>query len=494
MKDRLTMPQMLLLMAEVIAVAILAVVASSHFGLGGGARITVGYLGAYLVPRILLTRARGTSTTALVVLFLLALGLCYLNYSRLLIWTFFDEFSLQYPNLKGDARVLYKWALNVYQGVEPRDNVVFPGFPLFMVGLWKVLGLSAVWPQSMNLMFTLTSVVLTGMTTRRVLSHRVSVSQQTLVLGGMLLVCLLMFYMFMCTAMLKEASIALSVTMAGFALSSMVACDEERHHPWRDIVLFVLACILMGLVRTTYLYIILVGVIVLSLPHLRRDWMLALLMCGILIVSLVVGNYFSSYSFDRHAEIAGGGWNMQRFYVISESQRFYSEILDYYFLNPIWQKLLMLPLTVSVQFVIPFPWTYNENGTFLNQISRMTYGWYLLGGTSVFYYLYASWRRVGNMGAWAWWPALCYVAIAYVMAGSVARYVVPIQPLFVPVAMYVLCRLYERRWHRPFIIWMIVFIILLAIALLLCLEIQQGTISKMLHTQSLVNYWHGLEY
>ena len=494
MRDRLTMPQMLLILSEVIAFAVLAGVASSHFGMGGGARITMGYMVAYFVPRLLLMRARGSSIASHVLLFVLAVGLCYIEYIRLLDWTFFDEFSLQYPNLKGDARVFYKWALNVYQGVEPQDSVVFPGFPLLMVGLWKVLGLSAVWPQSMNLMFTLTSVVLTGMITRRVLSRRVSVSSQALLTGGMLLMFLLLFYMFICTAMLKEASIALSVSMAGFALSSMVASDEERHHPWRDILLFVLACVLLGLVRTTYLYFILIGVIVLSLPHLRRDWMLSLLMCGILVISLVVGNYFSSYSFDRHAEIAGGGWNMQRFYVISESQRFYHELLNYYFLYPMWHKLLMLPLTVSVQFVIPLPWTYHDNATFLNQLSRMTYGWYLLGGTSVFYYMYASWRRVGSMGAWAWWPALCYVAIAYVVAGSVARYVLPIQPLFVPVAMYVLCRLYEGRWRKPYIIWMIVFIILLAIALLLCLEIQQSAISKMLHTQSLVNYWHGLDY
>lgn len=494
MRDRLTLPHLLLILAEVIMLGVLATVSSSHFGLADGARITLSFLLAYLVPRLLLLRSRGSSTTACTILFLVAVLLCYFDYSRLLNWTFFDEFSLQRPNLHGDARVLYKWALNVFQGEEPIDHVVFPGFPMLMVGLWKIFGLNSLWPLSMNLMFTLTTVVLTGLTTRRILSQRVSASAQVLVAGGMLLTCLLIYFLTMCTAMLKEGSIAFSIAMSGYALSSMVAHDQERHHPWRDIVLFVVACALLGMVRTTYLYFILLGVIALSLPRLRRSWPVTLLMCAVVVLSLLLGDHFSSYSFDRHVEIAGGGWNMQRFFVISESQRFYHDLLNYYFLYPIWHKVLMLPLTMSVQFIIPLPWSYYETSSIINMLSRMTYGWYFVGGTAVFYYLYASWRRSMSMGAWAWWPALCFVVIAYVMAGSVARYVVPIQPLFVPVAMYVLCRLYEGRWRKPYIVWMIVFIVLLAVALCLCLEIQQCTFSKMFHTQSLVNYLKGLDY
>ena len=89
---------------------------------------------------------------------------------------------------------------------------------------------------------------------------------------------------------------------------------------------------------------------------------------------------------------------------------------------------------------------------------------------------------------------MAYASLAYVMAGSVARYVAPILPLFVPIAVYVLCRVYEGRCRKSFIWWWIVLVIVIALVLLLCLEIQQGTISKMLHTQSLVNYWKGLSY
>ena len=148
----------------------------------------------------------------------------------------------------------------------------------------------------------------------------------------------------------------------------------------------------------------------------------------------------------------------------------------------------MLPLTMSVQFFIPLPWNYYEEHTLINTISRFTYSWYFIGGTSLFYFFVLSWRKHENMGVWPWWPAMSFAALAYVMAGSVARYAMPILPLFIPVAMYVLCRVYEGHRRKAFIWWWAVLIIVIAAVLVLCLEIQQGTISRMLHTQSLVDY------
>ena len=494
MKSTMTMPRLLLLLGEVLLFAILAVMASSDFGLADGLKITAAYLVAYLVPRAVLTHARGTSTASRVVLLLLTLALIYVNYRRLMVWVFFDDFSLEMPNLNGDGRGFYKWALNKYDGrVEP-SGMVYPGFPLMMLALWKLFGVSVVWPQAMNLMFVLTSVVLTGMTTRRLLSHRVKASPAALLTGGMILCCLLMYYFVMGTAILKEASIMLAVSLAGFVLAAMEADDVERHRPRRDFVLFIVACALMGFVRTTYLYFVLMGLIVLTLSHPSRDWRMSLAMLGVIVAALLGGSALASYSFDRHAEIAGGGWNMQRFYVIGESQQFYHDLLNYYFLRPFWYKALMLPLTISVQFIIPFPWAYYETPSFLHILGRMTYGWYFIGGISLFYFCFVSWRREGNMGWWPWWAALAYTAIAYIMAGAVARYVVPVQPLFIPVAMYVLCRMREGHWRKPFLWWSVVFVVLLTVTLLFCLEIQQATFSKMLGTRSLLHYLQGIPY
>ena len=69
------------------------------------------------------------------------------------------------------------------------------------------------------------------------------------------------------------------------------------------------------------------------------------------------------------------------------------------------------------------------------------------------------------------------------MAGSMARYTIPVQPLFIPVAMYVLCRLHEGHWRKAYTIWMIILVVLITATLLLCLEIQRGAVSSFLHTE-----------
>lgn len=486
MRNITTIPGILLLFIEVLALAVLAVVSSHLFGMADGIRVTLAYLVAYLVPRAVLKRARGTSQGAHVVLLLLAIFLSWVALDCLQAWSAPEGYSLQRPCVDGDAHQYYLWALYHYDGSVEESPTVFPGFPLVMLGLWKVLGLSVIWPQALNMMCTLTSVVLIGMTTRRLLAHRVKVSNQALLLTGMVLTCLLQFYLMSGISILKEGIVFLSVSMAGFALASMATSDEERHRPWRDIATFVAACVIMAFIRTTFLYVLLLGVLVMALPHWRRDWMVALFFAVIIVVLMVVGNHFASYSFNRHAEIVGGGWNMQRIYF---KNPIYKRLIGYYFLYSTWHKVALLPLTMSLQFFLPFPWfTDYETPVLLNILCHASYGWYFIGGTVLFYFLFMSWRRDGNMGAWPWWSLLYLVALAYIMAGSMSRYVLPIQILLVPVAAYVLCRLYEGYMRRQFVVYFLVFALLVAAALLLCLELHTGTLSSRFDLPFLADY------
>ena len=127
MINRKSTPRLLLLLAEVIALAILAVGAVSHFGMADGARITVAYSAAYLIPRIVLTRAKGSSTPALVLLLMVAALMIYIDFHKLGMWTLFDGYSLEEPNVQGDGRIYYKWALNKYDGRVKPQNVIYPG-------------------------------------------------------------------------------------------------------------------------------------------------------------------------------------------------------------------------------------------------------------------------------------------------------------------------------------------------------------------------------
>ena len=90
-----------------------------------------------------------------------------------------------------------------------------------------------------------------------------------------------------------------------------------------------------------------------------------------------------------------------------------------------------------------------------------------------------------NIGLWPWWPAAVFVAMAYIMAGTINRYVLPIEPLFVPVALYVICRLKDTTIRRAFKRWSIFYAILLVATLLICLELELKTFSSALHVQPL---------
>lgn len=474
-REGLTFPKALLLIVEVIAVAILAMVAIDRFGWNDGVSITVSYFIAYLVPRIILTRSRGYSAAAGFILLAVAALMIPFDILRLIQWTKLDEFTLAFPNIQGDGRIYYKGALAMYNSaMTNHQSLVQPGYSMMIVGLWKLFGVSVVWPQAMNLLFTLTSLVITGLTTRRLLTGRVNAQATSLVVMGMALCAMLFHYFVIGTSVLKEGTIYLAISMAGYSMAAMAACDEERHALWRDIVLLLAAAVLLTVVRASYLYFLILGVALMALPHWRRDWLMALGTITVLVLLLIAGKHLELFSVERHSEVIGGGWNMNRFYINSDSQQPYKSLLGYYFLYSPLHRLMMLPIPLAAQYLSPLPWTNPAGISYFTFISRFTWGWYLVGGISLFYFVVLSWRRNENMGAWPWWPALVFAAIAHVMAGSVVRYVLPFQPLFVPVAAFVLLRLNEGRWRRQFRIWTIIYIILLIAALIISFKFKQG--------------------
>ena len=471
MGKRLTKSRLFLLLAEVIAVAVLAIVAINHFGLGDGVRITVAYLAAYLIPLFLLKKAKGTSTADHAVLLLIAVFMSIVAYDSLVSWSAPKGYSLQWPDLRGDARNYYKWAMTGDINNTEYSSGAFPGLPLMRIVLWKVLGLNVIWPQAMNMMFTLASVVLTGKMTRRLLSGRLPLSSSKLLLGGMSIMCLLPFYLVSGVTILKEGATFLAFTMAGYALSSMVASDDERHYLWRDIVIFVFACLLLAFVRTTFLYFMIPGVLIMAIPHWRRDWpmSLGLLICVVLL--MLLGNHFASYSFGQHAEMLEGGWNMQR--AFNPEKAYNHSVLGFYFLYSPWHRLLLLPMTMALQFALPFPIPIiypKEVPVLLCACSRLSYGWYLFGGTAMFYVLFMSWRRQESISVWMWWPIIVYASIAYVMGGAMSRYILPFQPLMVPIVLFVFYRLYQGKYRRPYTVWIITLFVLLMAVLIYYLK------------------------
>jgi len=466
---------------------IVAGFAINAFGCADGCRFAVAMVVAYAIPRLVLARARGSSAIAVMALLVIAMIISAQSILRMLDWTVLPDYSLEMPNLHSDDRGYYKWALAHYDGrVESPDYVVFPGFPLMMVALWKVLGVSVIWPVAMNSMFTMLAVTFTGMTSRRLLHHRVSVSPRVLVAGSIGLCGVLFYYLTSGCHVLKEGSTMLAIAIVGYVLAGMDGDDSDRLCV-RDAVLMVVAIALLALVRTTFLYFVAMGIALMGITHWRRHGVAAIGMMAVLAIAFVAGNHFASYSVDNHLVIVDGGWDMQHFYMRGNSQQPYHQFVGNYFLYPWWKRMLLLPLTASVQFITPFPWVSYEPYVLNYILPRVAHGWYAVGGVALFYYFFISWRRHENMGWWPWWPALSFAAIAYVIAGSVSRYVLPFEAMFVPVTMFVIIRLYEGKWRRMFVGWALFYVVLLAAALVCCLEIQTGAVRRVLQRWGCIN-------
>ncbi|MBR1803740.1 MAG: hypothetical protein IJ775_02390 [Muribaculaceae bacterium] len=462
-----------LLVVECVALAVLGIVAACLFAPLDALAVTVSLAVAYAIPRLVYAR-RPWHTTAGQWL-LCAVSLVMVALAVLTIWTTTVALDLPmtHPHLTSDDGTYYRWAMDRYIGLSPNSHVTFPGFPMLMLVMFKLLGPSVVWPLAMNVMFTLLTLIVTAATTVRLLHGRVPHSASWLATAAICAVSVLMFFLSQGLRIQKEAMVYLGITLVGYVLAGMnVPGQSARWFHRRDLMLWTVGCLMMMLGRTTYLYFAILGLCLLGLRHWRTHWREALVMLAIVGVAFTLGNMIARYSIAGHMQIVGGGYYMQNDFLKSDSTvQPYLDLVGRYFYFPIWQRVALLPLTCSVQFIIPFPWLYSSP-SILSIFPRLAWGWYAVGGVALYYYACLSWRRGIALGVWAWWPAIIYVIIAYVFAGTVSRYVLPVQPLVVPLVVYVLSLLLQHRCRKSFTTWAIVYVIVLVAALVVCYHIQ----------------------
>lgn len=147
----------------------------------------------------------------------------------------------------------------------------------------------------------------------------------------------------------------------------------------------------------------------------------------------------------------------------------YRKILGGYYVNSTASRIARLPFTASAQYFPPFPWNFTRD----TQIGRFVPWahlpfWYMVGGLVLAYYIFCAFnrRRRGGMAWWSLWVALCWLGIAYVSAGSVPRYWLPLVPAMIPMGLQVAACVRSGAISRKAIsIYSITYLVLLAAAL-----------------------------
>ncbi|MDE6285399.1 MAG: hypothetical protein K2L99_00190 [Muribaculaceae bacterium] len=129
----------------------------------------------------------------------------------------------------------------------------------------------------------------------------------------------------------------------------------------------------------------------------------------------------------------------------------YYENFSFYFNTQLWKRLLLLPVALGVQFLIPLPWNYANNLAFGPFVALAYFGFCrYFTGLLVAFYLYLKIRSRSLTPA----LRLClvglafYTGVAFIFGGTISRYGIPLLCLFVPCAALVWTRRndYRRLW------------------------------------------------
>lgn len=431
---------------------------------------------AYMVPRIAYSRLSHYSLIGNIALTLAWLIMGLLGIDYIARGTIGCGGSFSNPHFWFDAQRYLSYAQRLYNhqytplGVEP-----FPGLPLMTAGLWKIFGVNIAYPIAANLMLTLSTIVLTGTLTVRMLRHRTKRTATWLSGVAMAATASLCFFLSHGTQLLKEPLTYFGFIIVALALT-MVSHKETAKLHWQTIAIFTLGITIVATTRTTYSNMALIGVFLAMLGN-RKHWrtFIAMFIIGIGVyyavselANSITFHHYSTYFDSDKASL------MSYQFIIGPQQTALGNIVGDYFSYPWWRKLLLLPLTCIVQYIIPFPWTFGE-ATFSEMLPRFAFTWYAIGGTVIFYIIFLCWRKKTSLKLYPLWIIICFIIPAFVTAGSVSRYILPFQPLMIPMAIYVAALVSERKYLKTFRIFALSYISLIVVLLAVCYQLHVAT-------------------
>ena len=467
---------LLLLLGEVIAMGLVGAYSSTHFTFADSLSIVIAFAIAYLVPRFIYSNSKTACRWGQWMLLLVATAIAFYTVFSLIAGTPAADDTLEAPNLTADSGLYYCWALSHYDGRIPSPEITYSGVSIIMLGLWKVLGVRVVWPMAVNLMCVLLTMVMTGKIANRLLSHRFpNANPCNIVAMAMLMVALLGFFISQGMRIQKESYCSLGFALAGYALAGMNSTGVSAKEKRRDLVLFLVGTLIIAFIRTNFVYFIVVGAIMMSIANRCAHWKSGALMAIVALAMTLLFNYLFCYTLEHQLDMIEGGKAVARDFEMGISQQPYQYIIGEYYYRPKWERVFLLPISMGVQYIIPFPWLYGyDNASVLSLLPRMRMMWYFVGGMCLFYYLYivVAHFNTFNLGMWAWWPLVVFMIMSFLTGGLVSRYALPIQPLFVVVATYVIFLIKEGHFRRQFTILMVIYVLVLVATLVFCYHSQ----------------------
>lgn len=284
----------------------------------------------------------------------------------------------------------------------------------------------------------------------------------------MLVATLMCYFMEQATVLIKDVPLTMCVAAVAFVmvrwLSRPVNCG--------DIVLVCFALIGISFLRANFLLMIVLGTLIFFVRRRNFDYKYLWLAAGCLLMFFIihwlfwapnvadnVGVAYGSGVFDHHANVRA--WD--------------TVLEDDYEAMPVWRRVLWLPASVAVQFLIPFPWNFTRDMIYgpTQAVAHFGYFWYYAGAVLI-YWIFATRRKSPlSIGRLVIWGVLLTVLTAYMTSGRVSRYCLLYLPMLLPAVGYTLVNFYRQK---SFWIWIATFSAMLVPVLLICHKMQMSAL------------------
>lgn len=360
-----------------------------------------------------------------------------------------------------DAMRDWSWACHMAFG-DARPDLSVSGMSYATAGILWLFGRSIAYPIFFVSLCYAVAIVMIGSIAYR-LTDRRDVATIAMALGAMM--CFLLAHS---SVLVKD----LPVTCTTAIIVDRIVCiyQQQRSLNIKDIALLIPTLALLLILRHNMSFMIAVGCALFlfgAKPRTRLS-LIALAVIALIggqIVNRVVmsspDNIMNTISADECALMI----------LNDEATRPWDNIVGDYTQLPFYTKLLWLPVSVAIQFLLPFPWGFERHLCYGPgvAVAHVSYFWYLAGAL-ILYWIFARARKAPrSQQLLIAWGVVLTIITAYMSSGRIARYCLPYLPMLLPAAALVVA---DCRRQRSLWIWLSVFAILLIAALIICYSMQ----------------------
>ncbi len=436
--------------------------------------LITGISAVYLSARIFYTFTRNANKLGFWILLIVTLIMSAGIISNIWGYTSGSGATIDSPALIYDSNQLYNCAKDIYNnGYNNITPKVYTGYPILISSIWSITGINIVVPLLINLLFILFSIIIGGMIANRLIEYKNNACDSARITSiAMLCIAMPPFFLSQGMMVMKEPSIYLGIAMAGYTISPFYTDNSSKAISLKDTIIFIIACFLITSTRLTYIYLLIIGLIIPLILAYKSPKTLSYisLLIAISVAFIFIGKIFSPYNISEHSDFISGENGIGQSYTLTNGD-FYHALIGDYMSKSIWFKILLLPISLALQYIIPFPWGFTRDISFgYSQIyPHFSVLWYIVGGLICYYYIFISWRKEYRyMLAWGIWVLICYITPAFLFGGTVPRYALPFITIMAPLAVTVIFSLKDKQHLPLFKKWAFIYVSLLSGVLMLC--------------------------